>query len=590
MRRNLLLLLLLLLATAQVWGQCTPLVYDDFESGAMHPSWVQGGAYTRTYPTAGAPQGTTFLQQAGSSSHYAGSVLNFGTSTPSYISWWAQTSTNANNCSYVVVGDASTSTNNGIVFSYFTSSGTLRFYNNTANWEMSTTANTWYHVELMNINFTTKTFDLYINSVLVQSGYAFRSTGSTSVDQIHLYNYDTGSTGYYDEVIVGAAPLLATYAQTPPACALDTNGTATVTVTSGQSPYTYLWGNGATTPSLSGLGAGTYVCTVTAGNGCTLTDSVTIAAPSPLVDTLAWTDPSCATTTDGSIDLTVAGGTPGYSYLWSTGDSTADLTGLGGGTYYVDFVDTNGCAGSDTVTLVQPTAISLVGGPANILCFGQVNGAISTTTSGGTPGYSYLWSTGDSTADILGLAAGTYSVTVTDANGCMVADSFTITEPAALQSVTSVVTPDNGGGNGAIDLIVTGGTGPFTYAWSTGATTEDLSGLVTGTYTVTITDANFCTLVSTFVVDLVIGVGNVDALAVQAWPIPFGDHLKLQLPTVVEAVQVVLYDLRGVVMLQQTMAGGTVLELDTRSIAAGCYLLHVRSGDAQRTLRVSKLH
>ncbi len=554
----------------------------------MNPAWVQGGALVRSYPTAGAPQGTTYLQQTGNTSHYSGSMWSFAPVASTYIGWWAKTSSNNNNCSYFVVGDASVSSNNGIVFSYFTNLGTLRFYNNTQNFEIATTANTWYHVELLNVNYTTHTYDLYINGVLMQSNYPFRSLTSSNVSQIHLYNFDPGSNGYYDEIIVGSTPLAFAPSHTDVLCNGDSTGSAGVSITSGTQPFSYLWSNGATASSLSALGQGTYMVTVTDGNGCTSTQSIVVAEPSALTDTVTWSAPTCSYNTDGTIGLSVSGGTPGYSYLWSTGDTSQGISGLGGGTYTVAYTDAYGCTDTDTIILSAPTVLTFTCLPTDVQCNGLGNGALDVTAAGGTPGYSYLWSNGMTTEDLSGLVPGNYSLVLTDQNGCMHSDSFAIAEPSPL-APSSVVTIDDGVSNGAIDFSLSGGVGPYTYLWSNGDTTQDISNLSFGIYTVTATDANGCDTVISIEVPLAVGVGAQAGMDVQAWPNPCSQSLHLQLPTMTEAMAVRLYDLRGTLVFERQGLQGGLQELDLRAVAAGSYLLKVSNGTAMQTLRVSKL-
>jgi hypothetical protein len=571
------------------WAQCSSLVYDDFETASMNPAWSQGGSYVRTFPTAGAPQGTYFLQQAGGNfSHYAGSIWNFTPSTPTYIGWWSMTNTNTNNCSYMVIGDASTSSNNGIVFCYFTSSGTVRFYNNTANFETPTVANTWYHFELMNINYTSKTFDLYINGVLTQSNYAFRSTASTDVSQIHLYNYDSNCNGFYDQVVVGGMPLNVTATHTDVTCFGDTTGSASANVTSGTPPYTYAWSTGGTNSSISGLGVGTFSVTVTDGNSCTTTQSVTITEPTALADSSAVTDPTCSYSADGSIAFTVSGGTPGYTYTWNTGDTTASLMNIGGGTYYVDYTDANGCSGTDTFTVTAPPALGFTAVAIDILCAGGSHGALDVTPTGGTPGYTYLWSNGDTTQDLIGVPANLYILTVTDVNGCEFMDTLYIDEPPALVSA-GVVTDDVGGvGSGAVDLTVNGGVSPYTYVWSNGDTTQDLSGVFTGTYTVTITDANGCITLDTFFVDFIEALVGMNRMDVKLWPVPFTAELQVELPQTFEGGVVELWDVQGRLAHRRTVGIEEKVILDTRELASGAYLLKVESGGKIAIHRVVK--
>ena len=294
-----------------------------------------------------------------------------------------------------------------------------------------------------------------------------------------------------------AAALARSLTQTNILCFGNSTGAIDLTVTGGTSPYTYLWSNAATTQDLTGLAAGTYSVTITDANSCTHTISTTITQPTAaLARSLTQTNVLCFGNSTGAIDLTVTGGTSPYTYAWSNAATTQDLTGLAAGTYSVTITDANSCTQTISTTITQPTAAlarSLT--QTNVLCFGNSTGAIDLTVSGGTSPYTYAWSNAATTQDLTGLAAGTYSVTITDANSCTHTISTIITQPTAAlaRSLTQTNVLCFGNSTGAIDLTVTGGTSPYTYAWSNAATTQDLTGLAAGTYSVTITDANSCT-------------------------------------------------------------------------------------------------
>ncbi|MBN8680928.1 MAG: SprB repeat-containing protein, partial [Chitinophagales bacterium] len=303
-------------------------------------------------------------------------------------------------------------------------------------------------------------------------------------------------------------------------CNGGSNGAIDLAVSGGTAGYTYDWSNnGSQDPDsdpqdLSGLAAGTYTVTVTDANGCSATISATITEPTPLNLSIAGvTNVSCNGGSNGAIDLAVSGGTAGYSYDWSNNGSQdpdsdpQDLSGLTAGTYTVTVTDANGCSSTISATITEPTALNLsIAGVTNVSCNGGSNGAIDLAVSGGTAGYTYDWSNNGSQdpdsdpQDLSGLTAGTYTVTVTDANGCSSTISATITEPTALNlSIAGVTNVScNGGSNGAIDLAVSGGTAGYTYDWSNNGSQDpdsdpqDLSGLTAGTYTVTVTDVNGC--------------------------------------------------------------------------------------------------
>lgn len=271
-------------------------------------------------------------------------------------------------------------------------------------------------------------------------------------------------------------------------CNGGSNGTATVTASGGASPYTYSWSpSGGTAASASGLSANTYTCTITDANGCTTASTITITAPTAVIATASASAINC---NGGSSTVTVAasGGTPSYS-----GTGTFTVTA---GTYTYVITDANGCTTSASVTITEPPAINSSVTSVNASCNGSSNGSIDLTVSGGVGPYTFDWNSGAyTTEDLTGIPAGTYIGVLTDQNGCTSAGTVTITEPAVLvASSSSTSNPTTcGGTDGAIDMSVSGGTAPYTYAWSNSATTEDISGLPQGTYNSTVTDVNGCT-------------------------------------------------------------------------------------------------
>ena len=178
-----------------------------------------------------------------------------------------------------------------------------------------------------------------------------------------------------------------------------------------------------------------------------------------------------------------------------TEHTTASITGVVAGTYTVYITDNNGCTDNTSITITEPAvlvAAAIV--DSNASCNGFANGGASASATGGTMPYTYLWSNGATTASITGVVAGTYTVYITDNNGCTDNASVTITEPVALVSAAIVDSNAScfGAANGGASASATGGTMPYTYLWSNGATTASITGVVAGTYNVVITDNNGC--------------------------------------------------------------------------------------------------
>jgi len=273
------------------------------------------------------------------------------------------------------------------------------------------------------------------------------------------------------------------------------NGTATVNITNGTSPYSYLWNNNSQTNQMAtGLSATTYSITITDANSCTKTASVTITQPSLALTTTTTPTNVLCYGGNGSATVTANGGTGIYSYVWSSGSSTSAANNLAAGPYTVTVTDANSCTKTASVTITQPSAaLTATTTPTHVLCYGG-NGNATVIAGGGTGIYSYVWSSGSSTSAANNLAAGPYTVTVTDANSCTKTASVTITQPSA--ALTATTTPTHVlcyGGNGSATVTASGGTGAYSYVWSSGSSTSAANNLTAGPYTVTVTDANSCT-------------------------------------------------------------------------------------------------
>jgi gliding motility-associated-like protein len=313
---------------------------------------------------------------------------------------------------------------------------------------------------------------------------------------------DNGCTTSASYTVTEPAALSATATVTNVTCNGNSNGAINLTVSGGTTNYTYLWSTGAGAEDLSGLIAATYDVTITDANSCTFTTSFTVTEPGALTSSITSTNNTCALANAGAADLTVTGGTLPYTFFWSNFTTTEDPAGLSGGKYIVIITDNNGCTKRDSVIITEPTQLTLSTTSTNVSCNGGATGSITLTPAGGTPPYSYSWNTGPTTKDLSNLTAGTYTVTVQDANLCTaVTTTVIITQPTAiLLNATTLNVACNGGGNGQIDITVGGGVFPYSFAWNNSATTEDLFNLSGGTYDVTITDANGCTITASYTI------------------------------------------------------------------------------------------
>ncbi|MBI4931627.1 MAG: gliding motility-associated C-terminal domain-containing protein [Bacteroidetes bacterium] len=273
------------------------------------------------------------------------------------------------------------------------------------------------------------------------------------------------------------------------------NGTATANPSGGTPNYTYLWSNGDANQTANNLSAGTYVVTVTDANGCTAQTSVTITIANGPSVSASSTVAGC-TMANGTATANPSGGTPNYTYLWSNGTSNQTANNLSAGTYSVTVTDANGCTAQTSVTIAIANSPS-VSASSTVAGCTVANGTATANPTGGTPNYTYLWSNGTSNQTANNLSAGTYIVTVTDANGCTAQTSVTVTTAVGPTTTASVIgnASCNGGSNGSASAFPSGGTAPYTYSWSTTPVqnSQIATGLSAGTYVVTVTDANGCT-------------------------------------------------------------------------------------------------
>lgn len=298
-------------------------------------------------------------------------------------------------------------------------------------------------------------------------------------------------------MVVNPTPAVTAVA-TPATCFGDSTGSVSVNAIGG-APFSYLWSTGDTTQTVNGLPAGSYSILVTNNFGCSTTATAVVNQPlaAVTVDSLSITNASCNGTSDGSITVHASGGVGFYNYSWIDGGVGNPRTNLPAGIYTITVTDGNGCIATVSAVVTQPNQLNATAVGSSLACFGNTNGIGSVAVSGGTPPYSYLWSNGDVTQSISGLAAGNYTVIVTDANGCTATASAAVTQPnelvATVLNQTNVVCFDNN--NGTIELTATGGTQPYSplVQWSDGFVGGPIrTGLAPGTYTATITDANGC--------------------------------------------------------------------------------------------------
>lgn len=302
-------------------------------------------------------------------------------------------------------------------------------------------------------------------------------------------------------IISEPAALAATSTITNVTCNGLSDGAIALSVSGGTPPYFYAWSNSNSYQTNTGLIAGSYDVDITDNNGCGLTlTNLTVTEPAALSLTATPDSVKCYRGFDGSVALTVTGGTPNYTYRWSNGRVNQNLNYLFAGTYSVTVTDRNGCKDSTSAIVEQADSFAVTAIVNNVTCYDANDGSVDVTVAGATPPYQYQWSANANTStstSLSNLDGASYQLTITDNHSCTTTRSYNISEPTRFRTILSQSIDSTSCDGIILDGTITnntnGGTPPFTYDWSSGDTSKDLTAnLVFGTYTITATDANGC--------------------------------------------------------------------------------------------------
>jgi hypothetical protein len=372
-------------------------------------------------------------------------------------------------------------------------------------------------------------------------------------------------------------------------CFGTNNGSVTITASGGAGTMAYSIDGGVKWQSdktFSNLYAGDYSVIVRDAGGCTNSALFNITQPSPVNISAAVLNVTCKGAANGELTINATGGKFPYTYSigsgYVSGNSFKNLSG-GSYTYYVK--DANGCIVSKTTSIFEPTALVVNAIAANISCAGGSNGVISLQVTGGVYPYTYLWSNNATSEVNYNLAAGSYSVTVTDANGCKKTGNFTLTQPSSPLIINGVITNGDEFKKGSVDITVTGGVAPYSFTWSNGKTTEDIADLNPGVYSVTVRDAAGCVTTSQYTV------GGTAAISVQElnnqikmYPNPADNKVtvsvngyKVQKISVVNNTGRVVY---------QTTPSGNVVDINTATFAPGVYFVQVQASGTTANIKL----
>ena len=310
-------------------------------------------------------------------------------------------------------------------------------------------------------------------------------------------NQQNGCTASIEITVIGYEDVAAAFStQSDVSCFGVSDGVLALDVSGGDGNYTYSWNLGAGMPALNNLPAGQYSLTIADGQGCSAVLHAEIIQPDELLPMATATPPTVAGAGDGTATANPLGGTLPYTFEWSNGSNTASITGLASGFYTVTVTDAHGCTAWQTVQVwdgacnlaTQVTATD----PA---CQGAASGSATAQPMGGSAPFTYTWNNGATGETVPDLAAGTYTVTVTDVNDCAATATVSLNDPPLLTLELEVVTNAScpGTPDGAASVLAAGGSGNLSVVWSNDQQGPVATALTAGNYTATVSDENSCT-------------------------------------------------------------------------------------------------
>jgi len=358
------------------------------------------------------------------------------------------------------------------------------------------------------------------------------------------------------------------------------------TASGGSPEYIYQWNNGMNSANIVDLPAGIYQLTITDINGCSVVETTEITESTPLLANLHSNSDPCSV--GGTVSVGPTGGIGGYQVSWSNGTSGFTNNVNQSGTYQVTITDGAGCTVTDAIDMtIVDTALELIVSTENTSCADNNDGLAAATVAGGTTPYHYNWSTGSTENSIDNLAAGTYSVEITDATGCQQNQIFTVTAPDPVLLDCSG-TPESNGVDGFVQVSVSGGIAPYQYNWSTGDTGSFVQEITNGSYDVTVTDQNGCSSICT--VDLIPTNTEMPAnfATLDVFPNPASEQLFIQANLLEnESVNLSLVNLIGEAVWTANTNGTAIQQIiEVADLAAGTYLLRLETAKGSAVRKV----
>jgi len=396
----------------------------------------------------------------------------------------------------------------------------------------------------------------------------------------------TNSAGamFSDAVTITAIdPINATETIERVKCADDMNGSISLQVSGGTQDYTYSWSSGQVTKDIMDLGPGTYFVTISDDALCEFVDSYTLTNPAPIVLTADIVLPSCTSANLGSISIVANGGAPPYDYMWDNGLIGPIITGLDPGQYEVTVTDTRSCEHVETFEVSNDAIINVDLDLENVTCYDGSDGTIDIDVTGDFPPFSFSWDNGFSSNSLVGLTAGDYTVTITDAMDCQLVEKYTITEPAELQVVAVQNNTQSNAATGSILLDIVGGVPDYDVVWSNGQTGILIEDLDIGLYQAVITDANGCILIMDYEITIQTSTTSPRVSPLEVFPNPSLGLVYIQLPDALSGEYTMgLFDIHGrAVSFQSGPSAISQVFLEVDRFTPGLYLLSIT--DNQQT-------
>ncbi len=400
--------------------------------------------------------------------------------------------------------------------------------------------------------------------------------------------------GYVNEVLTEPAPIVVNTGVVDLTCHGVNTGKITVSAIGGAGTLAYSINQDNSYQSsniFSHLYAGNYNLKVRDAAGCIGTASAVVTEPTAISILDAVLNVSCHGAGNGIISIISSGGTGSatYSLDGTTYHTSGSFINLSGGHYTVYVKDSLACVVNKSVTVTEPTALVIAATVSDVSCAGGNNGVINTSVAGGVGNYHFMWNGGSTSEDLFNLYAGTYATTVSDGNGCTLSSSFDVTQPA-LPIIVNGTVEGSSGSDGKVDITITGGVSPYTFNWSNGAFTEDITELAPGTYTIEVTDAKGCATSNVFTVPSLTGIAHVNAevVSVMVYPNPSQQFATVEINGT-EIRRLEVFNILGQTVFSSE-DGVAKVNINTAQFTAGTYLVKVMVNNTIITKHLQVIH